>query len=396
MNNVLIYYRKENLAPTGGPRGYLYNLYQGLQKAQNEEVTISFLPGNTSKSIANNKTAKNKYNKLPLSIKNIYRIYGRYNEYRAFKAGIPTIQLEEIKKYDAIHFHDVFAVYKNRKVLEQYKGKVILTTHCPKPPQLEKIEDMYSDFERFLYGRKHLAFYENCVKYAFKRADYIMFPCKEAEEPYFNNWDYYHTIHELYDEKFIYMPTGLQDCFPKVKTEREKIREKYNIPNDAFVVSFVGRHNAVKGYDVLREIGQSVNNNKVYFLIAGEESPLQRPNVANWREVGWTNDPYSIIKASDLFVLPNKETYFDLVLLEVLSLGTAVLASRTGGNKYFNTLESGIHLYNSKEEAVDFIEKSCSCPDKINQMGDSNRRLFEAQFTDVKFAENYMEILQNL
>ena len=55
----------------------------------------------------------------------------------------------------------------------------------------------------------------------------------------------------------------------------------------------------------------------------------------HWIEVGWTNDPHSLIAASDVFVLPNHETYFDLILLEVLSLGVPVVMSRTGGNKFF-------------------------------------------------------------
>lgn len=395
MNKVLIFYKKENLAPTGGPRGYLYNLYQGLQKMHCNDVQISFLE---SANINQQKKAKIKerYNKLPLFLKNIYRIYGRYQEYRGFKQGVSNLRVEVINEYDAIHFHDVFIVYKNRKVLDAYKGKVIITTHCPKPPHLEKVEDMYSDFERFLYGKKHSVFYESCVKYAFERADYILFPCKEAEEPYYNNWDYYKKIHEKFSSKFVYLPTGLQDCLPKVKQTKESIRNKNNIPTDAFVVSFVGRHNAVKGYDTLREIAGSIKSPNVYFLIAGEETPLHRPNVKNWREVGWTNDPYSVIKASDVFVLPNKETYFDLVLLEVLSLGTAVLASRTGGNKFFSEFDSGIALYDNKEQAIELLCELQQSPDKVSTMGEKNRLLFESSFTDGKFAEKYISFLKTI
>ena len=396
MKNVLIYYKKEDLAPTGGPRGYLYNLNKGLEKIQNSDVNVSFLESTSRKGLKGDKTIKDKYEKLPLSIKNLYRKYGRYTEYRALKACVPCLKLEDISSYDAIHFHDVFSVYRNRKILECYKGKVIITTHCPKPPHFEKVEDMYSEIERRLYGKKHLAFYESCVKYAFKRANHIIFPCKEAEEPYYKHWDYYSVIHENYDYKFEYLPTGLQDCLPKVKFTREEVRKKYNIPLDAFVISFVGRHNAVKGYDILRNIALSLKDENIYFLIAGEEAPLTRPNVNNWREIGWTKDPYSIIKSSDLFILPNKETYFDLVLLEVLSLGTAVLISRTGGNKFFSTLNSGIQLYDNEKQAIEIISACSQSMDKINEMGIKNRQLFESMFTDISFAQNYLELLGKL
>lgn len=59
---------------------------------------------------------------------------------------------------------------------------------------------------------------------------------------------------------------------------------------------------------------------------------------SRWKEVGWTNDSQSIIAASDVFVLPNRETYFDIIMLEVLSCGKIVIASRTGGNKYFEKI----------------------------------------------------------
>lgn len=395
MENVLIYHKKENLAPTGGPRGYLYNLFQGLSKIQINDIQISFLD-DLIKGSSNAKAIKEQYDKLPLSIKKLYRIYGRYKEYRNYKACIPTLKIEDISTFDAIHFHDVFALYKNKKILDCYKGKVVLTTHCPKPPHLEKVEDMYSNFERFLYGKKHLSFYEGCVKYAFDRADIIIFPCKEAEEPYYNNWDYYKTIHEKYDSKFVYIPTGLQDCLPKVKQTKDAIREKNNIPDGSFVVSFVGRHNAVKGYDTLREIAESMESTGIYFLIAGEETPLQRPNVNNWREVGWTNDPYSIINASDVFILPNKETYFDLVLLEVLSLGKAVLASKTGGNKYFSKLDSGIELYNNKHQVIELLSRLERNRNMVNEMGVKNRMLFENNFKDEIFAEKYISFLRSI
>ena len=37
---------------------------------------------------------------------------------------------------------------------------------------------------------------------------------------------------------------------------KEEMRKKYGIPQDAFVISYVGRHNEIKGYDALKEIGK--------------------------------------------------------------------------------------------------------------------------------------------
>ncbi len=48
-----------------------------------------------------------------------------------------------------------------------------------------------------------------------------------------------------------------------------------------------------------------------------------------------------------------KETYFDLVMLEVLSLGKIIIASYTGGNKYFkSSFAKGVFTYSKLEEAA--------------------------------------------
>ena len=136
----------------------------------------------------------------------------------------------------------------------------------------------------------------------------------------------------------------------------------------------------------------------MYFLIAGKEEPLQGLDNKRWIEVGWTDDPHSLIAASDVFVLPNRETYFDLVMLEVLSLGTIIVANNTGGNKYFSkTNTNGIILFNGKAEAVRQIETVMQIDmDSKNKMMENNKKLFNEQFSLDVFANNYCRLINSL
>ena len=191
--------------------------------------------------------------------------------------------------------------------------------------------------------------------------------------------------------------TGINDCF--AKQTRTDIRSKYGIPEDSFVFVYVGRHNELKGYDLLKIIGaELLKDENVWFLIAGAESPLKGIDHPHWIEIGWTDDPYSIISASDLFVLPNRETYFDLIMLEILALGQLVLASYTGGNKYFDKfVNSGIFTYQDLDEAVDkakFIMKLDNTERKRLQM--LNREIYENNFTSSIFADNYVKMISSL
>lgn len=394
MKRILLFHYEDQLKPIGGPSGYLFNLMNGIQTNANAAYNVELLKRTKSERAGKVRTA---YDKLPLWIKTIYRIYGHWAGYRMLDKESAIIDKKTLLQYDYIHFHDCFSLYKLRHLLKDYKGKVLLQSHCPKPPQLEKVEDMYTPFERFLYGKRHLKKYTDCVRYAYEHADYIVYPCEEAEESYFKHWDEYVKIHDLRKNDIRYIPTGLKDCIGKIKRSREEVRNAYNIPQDACVISFVGRHNKVKGYDRLRKVAELLKeHDNIYILIAGEEYPLTRPNHPRWIEVGWTNDPYSIVDASDVFILPNRETYFDLVLIEILSLGKAAIISRTGGNKYFEKLETGIEYFNTEEECAAIVSELANNHLVVKEMGAKNRRLYQEKFTDNKFAEAYLNLISEL
>jgi glycosyltransferase involved in cell wall biosynthesis len=151
---------------------------------------------------------------------------------------------------------------------------------------------------------------------------------------------------------------------------------------------------------MLRKVGEKILHEdlNIYFLIAGKEEPLKGINNDRWIEAGWTNDPHSLIAAADVFVLPNKETYFDIVMLEVLSLGKIVVASNTGGNKYFRKINAeGIFLYNSINEAISLINRVKDMPgEEKARLEQINKRLFNEKFTSEIFCNNYIELLNEL
>ena len=133
-------------------------------------------------------------------------------------------------------------------------------------------------------------------------------------------------------------------------------------------------------------------------MIAGKEEPMTGLTDNHWIEIGWTNDPHSLIAASDVFVLPNHETYFDLILLEVLSLGIPVVMSRTGGNKYFEQFKQpGLKFYNTLEEAKNSILEIKKMP--ALELYDAKQKIlemFREEFTVEQFAKNYVRIISEI
>lgn len=434
MKKVLVYFHEKYMTPSGGPSGYLYNLKSYLEKtrsggagaagAQEEKCgagaagALSDMRGDIQLEFLNDTDF---HSDLSFKMKNAaHRVFssdrslsdvGRRVEQIFFESG--QAGPFDLSRFDAVHFHSTADMFTQKKNLENYEGIVILTSHTPKAPHREWIEDMVhtsdltnaadiSEKEQALLARTR-----EWDEYAFARADYLIFPCKEAEEPYLHTWEEYPKYRD--EKKILYLPTGSRKCCPK-KT-REQVRAELQIPEDRFVISFVGRHNSVKGYDRLKKIFQGLhelpgtrdssvrlNFSGVTVLCCGKEGAIAHPDSPDWIEVGWTDDAASYVQASDLFILPNRETYFDLALLETLSIGKTALLSRTGGNKVFEGKEEqGIYLFDTEEEAITLIRNRMNeDPDVRKEKEAAQRVLFEKEYSMRRFCERYMDILEKI
>ena len=383
MKKVLIFYPEESLGPVGGPAGYLYNLRMGLQSCKNDEFEITF------------------FNKAPRPLRETVKRKDKVpKRLREFRRAVKDIRYDkerypyypEFSDYHMIHFHSTDRMFLCRDSLKDYRGKVILTSHSPCVMYKEKLTWL-NPFDYKLFKKK-IDRIENVDLYAFERADTVIFPCPEAEEPYYNTWDKYASIRD--EKKLKYMTTGIVGCTAKVA--RSEIRKKYNIPEDAFLISYAGRHNEIKGYADLKQLGEKLlkEHQDVYFLIAGKEEPLTGLSHERWIEVGWTKDPHSLIAASDVFVLPNRETYFDLILLEVISLGVPMVLSDTGGNKHFKRYGSGgFMFYRTLEEAAQKLAqlRAMSLSERA-ALGAQVKDIFEKDYNIGVFAENYIKTLK--
>lgn len=397
MNSVLIWNSFPLKERNGGPPTYLFNLSRGLNSIENNnQVKVAFLSdilSEKSESLENRKVINTFKNFCPRILSDNLRIL---NYLLILKKSKQELTINQINKFQAIHFHKSIDIYKNRNILNDFKGKVFLTSHSPKPAWIETIEDIYnlSLNETFPTFRRML---EDMDIWGFKRADVLIFPCAEAIEPYLNWNKYKSEIHIL--SKYKFLQTGI----PKANFKRDKVsvRKQLNIPENAIVFSFIGRHSIIKGYDLLLELGKSVliKHPNVFFIIAGTEEPLKGLNHTNWIEVGWTDDPHSFVNASDVFILPNRQTYFDLVLLEILSMGKPIILSETGGNKHFKKyLNSGLFFFenNNLVSLENVVSKSIDCSNNHNAFGELNRSIFVENYSLNAFTNSYLELYKSL
>ena len=138
---VLVYFDKNELSPTGGPPGYLYNVYNKI--VEEKIKNIDFLD---SKSKRFKKIIKNIYKKAPKFIQEKYKHnrtknYGELFYNRIF-GNVKRESNIDFNKYDIIHFHSTCSLYMVQDSLKDYKGIVLLTSHSPKAAHLEIIDNI--------------------------------------------------------------------------------------------------------------------------------------------------------------------------------------------------------------------------------------------------------------
>lgn len=390
---VLVYLPEEKLCPKGGPLSVGYYYHEEMKRRGVH--TLDFTHVNVQYEETHRK-GRNITSKLPKWFNNIHRTIRHIISRRHFLCGKSYAPVKDYSQYDIIHFHEAKDLYLERKNLESFKGIVLYQSHSPLPWGQEQCKDISKLYYWFIPNM--VAKYEAVDRFCFERADYIIFPCEDAEEPYSLNWEYFRELKEKHKEKFKYVLTGIMPAFPRL--DRQSVLSRYNIPVDDFVISYVGRHNTVKGYDLLKEIAAKFFEceEHAWVVSAGLEAPFTRLKHPRWKEIGFTNDPHSLISASDVFVLPNRVTYFDVVMLEILSLGKIVITSRTGGNKYFEKAGvPGVLLYDTIDEAVELLKLVKRMPaEKRIKLENANKDFYRAHLSNSAMYDGYIELLTSI
>ena len=385
------------LKDAGGPSGYLYNLKTYLKENHCDQICFySDIVSNIETEVepTSNKQSFKERLKKNTWIKTIFYIGWFYFQ----KEPLNDNDLKILSEYDYVHVHNVSTFLRS---FRDYKGKtkIILTSHMPEPciDETMSLCGHPKLLKRLPFIRNYFIRKEIC---AFKKTDRIMFPVENALEVYTNNSRIYRESFKSLKSKMFFVPTSILDL--KCSGRKANLLESYNIPNETLKICFIGRHNHVKGYDQLKLIAEKCwkKYQDVTFIIGGKESPMRGLNDGRWIEMGWIQTQ-ELLQEVDVFILPNKDTYFDLILLEVLRQGVPCLISNTGGNKFFAGCGvEGIQIYDysNLDSAINtisyFYEKKRE--GALYEMTNDIKEYFRTHFTPNIYVSNYVQTLSLL
>lgn len=130
--------------------------------------------------------------------------------------------------------------------------------------------------------------------------------------------------------------------FGKRDLWRKQIREKYALPEDAFVFGAIGRINRDKGINELFAAFRSMiaESRDAYLMLVGSEENIQLldQQLYQWAKTndrvifcGHTNVVEQYLAAIDTYILPSYREGFGCVVIEAASMGLPVIVSDIPG-----------------------------------------------------------------
>lgn len=366
----------------GGPRGYISNLYVGFKSIGIAPPTF-LCSKEVKKNVAKEKTDVKSSN--PSDIRCVAAFIKKGLSFRKeFK--------KVVRQYDVIHVHSTDDCYYLRK-FAGFKGKIILTSHRPESSVEEKFSSLgISSEEKYRLSSILFRWVESS---AYKYTDAFIFPSKGAMEIY-NQFPGF--TKNIKNKPVHFVITGTTK--KEVKMSNEEFRLKHNIAPSDFVLTFIGRHNYIKGYDRVVNAYEDLKKAGIKVCVAGKVSDdIEYPSDPNWMEFGYINYTMDLMQASDIIAIPNRNTYFDLVIIEAISAGKIVISSNTGGNNDISKFTDGLVLFDNDNE-TDFISKVLEVKDmdtrKLQTMKKNNLLFYNTHCTISKFAASYIKELNEI
>ena len=400
MKNV-IYSSGSITLRSGGPAGYLANLKLGLDLSGQDHSIVFCCSGVDLSEAGTSEVKKSTFRKKISS-----RIRGVLNPHQSLKrtnrrfqklvTGETTLDqdfVHRIGPVKTLHAHsaaDACDLLNWRKKYPEFSGiRIIFTSHCPESLAIEINNSCNANGVPEKLSRSVTNLAREIEQKAFTESDIWIFPCEEALDPYVETIPSFAKWKQ--DKKVRYLYTGCK---------RPAVRDNYptHRMNGKKVISFVGRHCEVKGYDLFVQVCRSImlKRDDIMVLAAGVVEDSIHPIDQNWIELGWYAWPGEILEQSDVFVLPNRRTFFDLVLLEALAQGAAIVTTNTGGNKAVGkSCPDTISLCSPDAKALESEILMLLDDDELRSKRKVNaKNAYESHFTLAAFASRYINAVE--
>jgi len=181
----------------------------------------------------------------------------------------------------------------------------------------------------------------------------------------------------------------------EVEGDRDWMFQRYGLPEDSIVMVAVGRFVWAKGYETLMDAMHKVSQdhpNAVLLMVGdgvlGDSLKTQVASLGLGEKVRFLgflerSEVLSIVKNSDLYLMPSRSEGTPVALLEAAALGTPILASNAGGIP--ELVEHGEHAHlvpvGDSDVLAEAIELMLTDTAYAQKLADAARKHTETKFS---------------
>lgn len=392
MKNSLLHV-VEYTQPGEGPSGYLYNLRKALESAGILGTYVDIFALSNSDERTDSQASKSKGNldKLLISLGpdiSLQILLWRYILLH-WKRPLEKPVSEFISNHKAVVFHS--ARFAFRYLLNSFspEQKIFIMLHQPTNFAVELVDDWQLRYGNTSFASKAISKLAGLELETYLRVSGVVTTTNRSLDAYFD-FDSRMKRKFMNEVEIHEIPSGVPPLIPT--KSQLALRQELGISQDAFVIGFFGRFHPHKGFDLFTEAAKLAYESKqpYVFLTAGAGSLKPPTHLPNFINLGWRQDIANVVKIVDLVTIPNRVANFDLLALEAMSLGKAILASAVGGNIYLSSTAQGVHLFEnltpkSLLQSIKMIDRS-----KAQKDGEINREIYEKMYDVNAFIDRHL------
>ncbi len=218
--------------------------------------------------------------------------------------------------------------------------------------------------------------------------------------------------HSIDATKIKVLPSLLPEAALNFKSSISNIlslKDKYNIPKDAFLVGGMGTVDLRKGVDIFLQVANQLKDKKdLYFLwVGGQNTEIEykifqidkeRLSLKNVIFQTSINNPLDFMDAFDVFFVSSREDPYPLVVLEAAILAKPIICfDKVGGAKDFVEKDCGfvvdyLDVNNVVEKIIELKENSIM----RKELGDSaHKKALDRHNQEIAF-QTFVEILNTI
>lgn len=193
--------------------------------------------------------------------------------------------------------------------------------------------------------------------------------------------------------------------FDKTKFNKEQLKQKYNIPSNKKIITFIARLSEEKRPELFVKISKKLleTRNDVHFIIAGDGNLYKKVRSSinkNFTMLGSINTPEEIYAISDITVNCSSLEGLALTSYESLAMEVPVISTSVGGQKeLIDDTVGGIVEFNPKNETKeikDYVDKINNVLDNLEILSKNCRKKILEGFTLNHIITQFNKIFNNL